>query len=234
MKLFGIITTIFFLINILPSESYDFLEIVEVAEQEEITITSWKIYIKSTTRVLSTLNDVEREIGTIIKQDESYSWEPDTVKKKHHYKKIGRRIDKEEDTTEIKTITVFRNNDEYYLHQSIEVTGTTWTNEKWETIYSKYKNELNTGRVYFSVYGTTKRSDLIKRSNSLLKVLSAKEIESMEEQDFVSVTAFVEDWEFSIPTKDNQYFNLQFGFRVEPDKDNILVSIGTPLITSGY
>lgn len=68
----------------------------------------------------------------------------------------------------------------------------------------------------------------------MLTAFSAIEVEGMKEKNFISLSAYVNEWEMEIPTKNKEVFNLQFGLRVDPGGKYLNVAIGTPLITSGY
>lgn len=68
---------------------------------------------------------------------------------------------------------------------------------------------------------------------NILKDFSADPIESLQEEAFVSVSAYTENWKNSIPEK-NKEMNIQIALRNQGLGASTTVVIGTPIITSEY
>ena len=68
------------------------------------------------------------------------------------------------------------------------------------------------------------------KTNQVLKDLSARAIEQVEERAFVSVSAYNKKWDDALST--NREINVQIAIRSTDNKDTIVV--GTPIITSEY
>jgi hypothetical protein len=74
---------------------------------------------------------------------------------------------------------------------------------------------------------------LYNQSLKILKDFSADPIESLQEEAFVSVSAYTENWKNSIPEK-NKEMNIQIALRNQGLGASTTVVIGTPIITSEY
>lgn len=74
---------------------------------------------------------------------------------------------------------------------------------------------------------------LYNQALKILKDFSADPIESLQEEAFVSVSAYTENWKNSIPEK-NKEMNIQIALRNHGLGASTTVVIGTPIITSEY
>ncbi|HHW35836.1 MAG TPA: YwmB family TATA-box binding protein [Bacillales bacterium] len=74
---------------------------------------------------------------------------------------------------------------------------------------------------------------LYNQALTILKDFSADPIESLQEEAFVSVSAYTENWKNSIPEK-NKEMNIQIALRESRLGASTTVVIGTPIITSEY
>jgi hypothetical protein len=239
MKTIGMIMSIFLALNFFPDSLKDnqLLKIVEVAEEQGIDIASWKVYIRKSVKHVATEDEVREEITKMMSEDKSYNWKSEGNEGDHHYKKIGKKINEVNGIEEQAIITIFRDGPNYRVSLAYEVTGNGWSKENWEYLKSTYKDELERDSVYYSVYGTLdydKGNSFKAEAKSMLESFSAEKVEEMKEDQFISISAYVKDWEMKIPTKNDKVFNLQFGLRVDPEKKQVSVAIGTPIITSGY
>jgi hypothetical protein len=239
MKIIGMVMSVFLFLNLIPenSDENQLVKIVEVAEQQEIAITSWKVYIQESINYVSTKDEVEREIKQIMNKAKGYSWSSEGNETEHHFQKVGKKVNQTNSINEQAIITVYEDGETHRVSLSYEITGNEWSDKSWEYIQSIYQDDIKNNKVYYSVYGTKdyrKRLDLEKEANSILKSFSAERVEEMKEEQFVSISAYKKDWDMKIPTKDNKQFNLQLGLRVHPEKEKVDVAIGTPIITSGY
>jgi hypothetical protein len=240
MKIIGMVMSVFLFLNVFPdpSDENQLVKIIEVANQQDITITSWKVYIQESIDYVSTKDEVEEEIKQIMTIAKGYSWNNSKGNEgEHHFQKIGRKTSQINGINEQASITVYEDGEIYRISLSYEITGNEWSAESGEYIQSTYQDDLKNNKVYYSVYGTKdyrKGLDLEKEADTILKDFSAERVEAMEEEQFISISAYKKDWDMKIPTKDNKQFNLQVGLRVNSEKEKVDVAIGTPIITSGY
>ncbi len=239
MKIIGMMMSLMIAFNLFTGSINDnrLLKMIEVADQQDILITNWKVYIKKPVSNVSTEAEVSKEISKLVSSDRSYNWETIGHESKHHFNKFGQKITQSNGVNEQATITVYKDGKDYRISLSYEISGNEWSETAWEYVVSTYKDQLDQNSVFYSVYGTKKYDenvDLELEAETILKTFSGDRIEEMNEDQFVSVTAYVKNWDMKIPTKEDKVFNLQFGLRKDPSNGRIEVAIGTPIITSGY
>lgn len=213
------------------------LKIVEVASNQDINIKEWKVYIKQPVINVTTKEAIEEEVLNIMNAHPSYKWKDEIEEGKHHYARFGYKYSHFNDIKEKMTITVFNKGPIYKIFTSFEITGGKWNNQTWDFLNSTYNTELENDMVYFTVYGTkdiNKSMILEEEASKLLNAFSADEVEGMKENNFISSSAYVNEWQMEIPTKGKEVFNLQFGLRLDPSEEHLNVVIGTPFISSGY
>lgn len=236
MKMIGLIVSFILTFQFLEGGNHNqLLKMVEVASNHNITITNWKVYIKQPVISVRTKEEVKEEVLQIMDAHPSYKWESKDAK--HHYSKVGYKKNQLTDMNERMTITVYNAGTHYKINTSFEIKGGKWNNLSWEFLQATYKDDLEKNIAYFTVYGTKeiiKNLDLEEQASKMLTAFSAIEVEGMKEKNFISLSAYVNEWEMEIPTKNKEVFNLQFGLRVDPGGKYLNVAIGTPLITSGY
>ncbi len=89
--------------------------------------------------------------------------------------------------------------------------------------------------VYTQVTGKdASKTDLYERALNFVEQLGAKRVEQLKETNFVSVTAYNDEWRNKLVSR-GEDFNLQIGIRQEPILGlDTTVTIGTPIITTEY
>ncbi|MEG9296084.1 YwmB family TATA-box binding protein [Mangrovibacillus sp. Mu-81] len=90
-------------------------------------------------------------------------------------------------------------------------------------IFSCIKGEFN----------ATLNEVLSNQAVEMMSILDATETESLEEEDFHSVSAYSKQMSRSIPTKDNE-MNIQLGLRKSGMGTKTTFVIGTPILTIEY
>ncbi|ECD6517421.1 hypothetical protein E2329_23465 [Salmonella enterica subsp. enterica] len=72
-------------------------------------------------------------------------------------------------------------------------------------------------------------------ASELLVSFSGEELQSLNEDNFISLSAYTKRLETKLPLGDNQYMNLHIAYRLTNESaDQVKVTIGTPIITSEY
>lgn len=66
-----------------------------------------------------------------------------------------------------------------------------------------------------------------------MKEFNATSVEDLIEPNFVSVSAFTNEWKESIKTKKHQ-MNLQVSLRNAGMGEKLTVTVGTPIVTTEY
>jgi hypothetical protein len=241
MKLIGMIMSLLITINVFPDsfKDHQLVKMVEVAKQQEISITEWKIYSRESVKHALTKEESRKEISNLLALHDAYTWNTEGHQGNDHYKLIGQKKNPSSIMNEQAIVTVYKDGGNYRISLAYEISGKEWSNETWDYLKSSYKDQINDHSTYYTIYGTknynkTHEMDVEAQATSILESLSSENVEEVKENHFISVSAYVKDWEMKIPTKNDKVFNLQVGLRMDPVKEQMNVAIGTPIITTGY
>ena len=72
-------------------------------------------------------------------------------------------------------------------------------------------------------------------AKTLLNKYSGKNIQNLKEENFISLSAYTENWDTKIPLGNEEFMNLHIAYRNSNENSGITkVTIGTPIITSEY
>ena len=72
-------------------------------------------------------------------------------------------------------------------------------------------------------------------AKTLLNRFSGKTVESLNEENFISLSAYTDNWDTKIPLGNEEFMNLHIAYRNSNENSGITkVTIGTPIITSEY
>lgn len=213
----------------------ELIQITEIAEQQNIEIDKWSMYIKEPITEYTDKIDLIKRIMEIKKVETGYKWTK-TQFKEDHYKIIGERKSSNLDINEKILIIYFPQKDKYNLSITYDIKGSSWDKKKWSKIANLYKTKLEDYSVFYTIEGTTSINESIYiEATNLLKRFSAEKIQSLNEKNFVSLSAYTEQWESKLPLGNNQFMNLHIAYRNSNDSnEDIKVTIGTPIITSEY
>ncbi|MBM7663171.1 lipopolysaccharide export LptBFGC system permease protein LptF [Bacillus mesophilus] len=238
MKLIGMVLSMFVLFNIIPNSQNQMVEIVEMAEGQGITINSWKIYMQEAVLYASTDKEAKQKVNELKTYAQDFEFYID--KQEHHedhYQLMGEKTGDVDAINEVAIITVYEDDHNKRISLSFEITGNEWSSDTWNYLKRTYKEQVKNPNVYYSVYGSKAINNSLNISDEaghILDYLEAEPIEGMTEEDFISISAYKEDWEMEIKTNGNKAFNVQIGLRANPETNQFDIAIGTPIITSGY
>lgn len=196
------------------------------------TISEWTIYYSEETELIKTMKEF-RNIETSLRQDyPNFKWVEDDSKD-HHLKITGRSVENVKEK-ELITLTVYKSEEGYKALQTYSFTGKKWSEKTYFDILNRLNNKKD---VFFTVKAKltdSGMSDLNEKANLLLDELSAVPVESLKEKDFVSISAFNDNWEYFLPTANHKKMNLQLALRRNIDESKINLTIGSPIITVEY
>jgi len=213
----------------------ELMQITEIAKQHNIEIDKWSMYIKEPITEYTNTIDINKRIKEIKSVEREFKWTK-TQFKEGHYKIIGERESSNLDINEKILIIYFPLKDKYNLSITYDIKGSNWDKKKWSNISTLYKSKIENGSVYYTVEGTTRINEPIyEEATNLLKSFSGEKLQSLNEKNFVSVSAYTDRWNTKLPLGNNQFMNLHIVYRNSNDSnENIKVTIGTPIITSEY
>ncbi|MGO4889173.1 YwmB family TATA-box binding protein [Anaerobacillus sp. MEB173] len=216
-------------------------EIIGVMQEKQVDIDNWTIYTRELLRAKASDKTVDEQLATIKNSAEGFQWEieaDDETEKKH----IGTLHHQIANVTETLTFIVHPHKTNYDTYLIYEVNGKDWNEQEWQNFSSLILNRIQTffdinSPIFSSVNGNvqdTEYSNLDKYANDFVEAFSAQKIEGLNEETFVSLSAYTDDWETSIQSKEKN-INLQIALRSnERLGGRTTVTIGTPIITSEY
>lgn len=121
-----------------------------------------------------------------------------------------------------------------------EAKGLHWSEKKWEEaakVIEKKTHQLFVKQPTFFTcmngeFSGNMEGGLFHNALHLLREFQATPIESLQEESFVSLSAYTEQWDNVLPTKDHP-MNIQLALR-ERLGGKISIVVGTPIITIEY
>lgn len=224
----GIISFIVFQVGnrtIIADSDQDLLTLVSVLEDEHILINEWSLY----SREMVENAEPHQVIADLKDQFSEWSWS-----------------ESNETTTATSTSPNFHEQIKIVTNQShtyvmYEVKGQDW-NEKSEAFVTKewqeqlltiFDGQASTFSCIKGEFGDKMDEALPVSMNGLLEAFDAEQIEALEEENFLSTSAYSSLFSGSI--SEDHDMNLQLGLR-KPDGmgGNTTLVVGTPIITIEY
>ncbi|PKG25252.1 YwmB family TATA-box binding protein [Niallia nealsonii] len=213
----------------------ELVQITEIAKEQNIKLDKWSMYIKEPIQKYNNIKDIKKRITKIKNEETGYNWSK-VESEEDHYTIIGERKTSNLNISEKILIVYFPLKDKYNLSITYDVKGDGWNKNKWAEISKLYKSKIEDFSVFYTVEGTTSISEpLYVEATNLLKNFSGEKIQSLNEENFVSLSAYTDRWEAKLPLGNNQFMNLHIAYRDSNHSNkDIKVTIGTPIITSEY
>lgn len=205
--------------------------IINSLEKMEASIQEWSIYYKHDIQDIKSLDDLRTIESDMKNKYPNFKWSREVVKE-HHFKLTGIKINDE--SKEQLSITAIKEGGKYKVSQTFNYTGIKWSIKRYLKILKDVKNPDN---LFFTVKGIIDqpwRSNLSSEAKMILKELSASPIESLEERDFVSISAYKEQWGPRLLTRNNKNMNLQLGLRRNGEEGLTRIIVGSPIIIVEY
>ncbi|TYS69668.1 hypothetical protein FZC76_05380 [Sutcliffiella horikoshii] len=224
----------------LPNDiSTEILEIAEVFQKEKINVQEWKLYGRKNVYKIRDLVAFQKEVNRLKQNMGHLSW--NVIEEEDQWKAVGtyyNDILKQEETLQLITTHTNSSKSSYLLY---EVTGYGWEKPvATEIINNFHSNLTNISHEDFEIFScmtgdfSAKIEDgLQNTTNILLEAFSAQIVEEIQEDTFVSVSAYTDAWNNVLPTHQGK-MNLQIGLRTQGMGDKTTVIVGTPIITVEY
>ncbi|OXS61497.1 hypothetical protein B1B00_09000 [Bacillus sp. DSM 27956] len=80
----------------------------------------------------------------------------------------------------------------------------------------------------------TKKLDMEESAKQILNDFQANYVEGLNEDEFLSISAYNSNWQSRIPSKNDKNLNLQLGFRYDSGLNKTNITIGSPIIVTEY
>ncbi|MFE7063695.1 YwmB family TATA-box binding protein [Sutcliffiella sp. NPDC057660] len=224
----------------LPTEiSTEILEIAQVFQEKKINIKEWKLYGRNNVYKIRDLVGFQKEVNGLKKKMGHLNWTVEV--EDDQWKAIGTHYNdslKQEESLQLITTHTNSSKTSYLLY---EVTGYGWEKTSAREILKDFHSNLTKiSQENIEIFScmTGDFSDKIEgglqnTTNILLDAFSARVIEELNEDTFVSVSAYTELWNNVLPTQHGK-MNLQIGLRKQGLGDKTTVIVGTPIITVEY
>lgn len=216
------------------------VEIVELMETNDIDVSEWRLYTRDAIKEVKDKKEYEQVVKGLKYQLDGFSWQMD--EHDDHWKISATNIHTTLPIVEDITILAYPSRSAYTMYMIYELHGTTWKTEDW-SLYSPLINErieqlFPTPSPIFTTVtgksGTIRKQDLYETATNLIEQLSSKKIEELNEETFVSLSAYNGKWNDSI-NSGGQKMNVQAALRHSSRMGGeTTVTIGTPIITIEY
>ena len=233
-------------------------EIIQVMNKHDIAVDEWSIYAREDSDTLIQKKQYEAKIDELKNQNPSFKWEQ--TFEHGMYKTVGTaqtelQANENENISETKStlenakaslkeeiiFVAYPHKGQFKTYLIYVLKGETWTSELWYGLQSDLQSKIGTmfdkkPHIFSCAKGQTggkMEGVLYNRALKILKDFSANPIESLQEEAFVSVSAYTENWKNSIPEK-NKEMNIQIALRKSGLGGSTTVVIGTPIITFEY
>ena len=199
---------------------------IAAVEKNDAKVEKWS-WLARETKTISNIHTFQKLLNDVKDKANIQKWEleqsPDGYKATS-YKKFS-------SYEERVVVTWSKENTKENTFIIFEVSGA-----KWDPKYIQKTNKIFSEKpiIYTCVQGAlndTIEGVLQNKTNQVLKDLSARAIEQVEERAFVSVSAYNKKWDDALSTN-REKINVQIAIRSTDNKDTIVV--GTPIITSEY
>lgn len=221
------------------TEDNEIRDIIEVMEMEDISIEEWSLYTKGRIYSIHDERDFKLKVEELINITGNFNWNQSI--QGDEYKAHGVRLSENGIKEKIILATTLKNNTSHtYLIYG--ASGSGWNPDDYKEffpIFNNTKNDILLGdSANFScvkgfVSDTIEEVLHVQIKKILNKFNDAKMIELINEETFVSVTAYNEKWDRYLPTI-NGKMNIQVAMRHLGLGGKTTVVVGTPIITSEY
>ena len=215
-------------------EQNELMQITEVATDQNINIKKWSMYIRKPIAQYGNIKDVKIKIREIQTTEKGFIWSKEQFNE-DHYKIIGKRNNQNSNINEKILIIYFPDQNQYSLSVTYDVKGAGWNKKDWNEVYRNYQTKINNYSVFYSIEGFKKiKVPLETEAKTLLNKFSGKNIQNLKEENFISLSAYTENWGTKIPLGNEEFMNLQIALRNYESNGPTKVTIGTPIITTEY
>ena len=221
------------------SGELDLEKMVSVFKNENILLKDWSLYARENAVNLKNEVEVRKYVRKLQQKFPDWKWSELNTSQKWEVTAVSPTSNNHQETLQI---LYTRTNGPAYTYIVYRVSGKQWTKQTKSFFASdQYKNRLTDiflgePTIFSSIRGTINdKMDTVlsETAKNLMKRFKAKEVEALNEKDFISVSAYSPLFKESIRTK-NDNMNVQIGLRQEGLGAGTTVVVGTPIITIEY
>jgi hypothetical protein len=214
----------------------DINKMVKVAKEFHGNITGWSLYARESFDC-SSQSDWSKKVTSLKRKFPNMNWQ---VASDARSKSVTGEVIHKNNVETIKIVSTLTNEQpiSYLLY---EVSGDLWNDQTAVEMNRKFNDKLavlfNKKPLIFSCikgeFNDKMDNVLLPKANSILRSLKAVKKEDLEEEDFVSISAYSPLFSEKLPTKSSS-MNVQIGLRKTGLGAKTTFVIGTPIITIEY
>lgn len=238
--LIGLIISIHAVYLTQAKEQEPLLQIVSVMNEVGASIDTWSMKAKGKQGLITDEQGYESIVNELRAVTKDFSWEEPTYEDNSIVQTAIKRS-LQGFITETLIMFTYRSGETYDTTIAYEITGNDWDEARGNDIISLFStrtSDLFFEKPNFYSCATGKFSDtmdiaLSYKAKELMKQLNANFVESIEEESFVSLSAYNRLWDTMLRTN-NKKMNLQIALRDEGKNKPTRVLIGTPILTAEY
>ncbi|MFS0820566.1 YwmB family TATA-box binding protein [Bacillus sp. 1P02SD] len=211
------------------TQGNDLGDIKELADKNSVEISSWMALSRSKVGQANDLKEMKHQIEQFMSNHDSYSWKS-ILEEDSHYVWQGKK-ENEHGITESIKLKAYLSGGKYEIAVTNEAIGTKLTAEQINWVSETFEDS----KTFYSISGVlSSKNQLSLVLGELIEDAQAKVVEQLQEDTFVSVSAYSKVFESELMTSEQEKINLQVGLRADIENEEIDVTIGTPIITTEY
>ncbi|MEH7385006.1 YwmB family TATA-box binding protein [Bacillus sp. JJ1521] len=209
----------------------DLEDIKILVDQNNIEIASWMALSRGNIGQANDVNDMKNQIDQFMSNHDSYNWKKVLEEENSHYVWQGQK-ENEQGITESIKLKAYKSGGKYEIAITNEAKGTKITEEQINWIGETFEDS----KTFYSITGvmSSKENQLGDIAEKIVEDAQAVAVEHLQEEKFVSVSAYSKTFESELMTAKQEKINLQIGLRANIGNNEIDVTIGTPIITIEY
>ncbi|WP_335872463.1 YwmB family TATA-box binding protein [Bacillus sp. 2205SS5-2] len=235
-KILVLIGFLFLLFSLYPQfqqakgQEEKIVALIHMLNNRSIEIEEWTLYTPyEPTYIPSSTNfqQLEKEIKSEYKL---LTWEKNE-QKDHHIKLVGTTSTKK--INEKVSLILLKEGNRYKVLRSYTIGSKA---VKLQDALEELEDIRENDRVYFTLRGTkmlSKKENINGEAKAILAELGAIPVETLQEEEFVSVSAFTKRWEHQLLTANRKKMNMQIGIR-KNEEGIASMTIGSPIILEEY
>ncbi|GAF65053.1 hypothetical protein BTS2_1950 [Bacillus sp. TS-2] len=218
-------------------------DLVELAGNQRWEIDEWQILIREEQEMISDKESFKQHVHMMSRIFDNWMVKSVDVTSSE-WSALITNNNPSMDTKETVKIFAYPENGQYRVSHTYQLQGSslhTLSSQQLEPLVQSRMNSFSLDQAtIFTQLKTSQNENLLANNDishfadQLLESLDATQVEALEEDHFLSVSAYLEDWEQAIETNGEE-MNIQLAIRQEQGLGSrTTVTIGTPIITTEY
>ncbi|PLR85454.1 YwmB family TATA-box binding protein [Bacillus sp. V33-4] len=215
----------------------DLLTLAKILHDENIIINEWSLHAREKMETFQTAHAVEQHIDALQQEFSSWKWSNFDGKKHREVSAVSSGPTYQEKIR----LLITPANEEFHAYLIYEVNGKQWseTSENFlkigiaERISDIFRGKATIFSCIKGEFNDKLKTALPEYVNMLLEVLNGKEIEALQEDSFISMSAYSPLFAAELKGK-SEKMNFQLALRNQGLGGKTSIVVGTPIITIEY